>query len=267
MADEPNESAMKLQAQLDSAAQVGEELARELELAAEHTRAIQSQGFDSVADAHAQIEQFKTDLEEAHSYMKELDELVDTYLSALQQMCDDSDLSDMSAEEIVDLVRSYESIEADRFRAERDEIRRVQNSFMQVYSEFNPGDSSPNLDSVLAWMRRGDKDSRVAANALQPNGDKCRKSTARLSLLDNSKAKSGGEMMRLYVANQPLLVRESAAGDKQLAAAHKLILEAVSKLEDTGLTSDVQLLSTPEPSPATMAAVKAKVMTILPPIN
>ena len=267
MADEPNESAMKLQAQLDSAAQVGEELARELELAAEHTRAIQSQGFESVADAHAQIKQFETDLEEARLYIMEVDEVVDTYLSALQQMCDDSDLSDMSAEEIVDLVRSYESVAADRFKAERDEIREVQNSFMQAYSEFNPGDGSPNLDSVLAWMRRGDKDSRVAASAMQPNGDKHRKSTARLSLLEKSKAKSGGEMMRLFVAKQSLLVRESAAGDKQLAAAQELILKAVSKLEETGITSDVQLLSTPEPSLTTMAAVKAKLMTILPPIN
>ena len=66
-ADEVISSTMQLQAQLDSAAKVGEELARELELTVEHTRAFQGQGFESVADALAKLEQCRTELEESYS--------------------------------------------------------------------------------------------------------------------------------------------------------------------------------------------------------
>ena len=65
--DEVLGSTMQLQAQLDSAAKVGEELARELELTVEHTRAFQGQGFESVADALAKLEQCRTELEESYS--------------------------------------------------------------------------------------------------------------------------------------------------------------------------------------------------------
>ena len=172
-------------------------------------------------------------------YIDEVDEVADTYLSALQQMCDDTNLSGMSAEEIVDLVRSYEAMEADRLRAERDEIQDVQSNFMQVYSEFNPDDGSPNLESVLAWMRHGVEDSQTAASAVQPDGAKDPKpTTARLSLLDKNKTKSGGELMRLFMDQQSLLVRESDSGDKQLAATLELILKGVVSLQNSGITSD-----------------------------